>query len=119
MNRDVFPWYRGGDLFLGLEVETGALDGSETIRAVGKPIRFAGDVAPGDAIPIAFEFSASFVPPAGDVLAVWALTVAAEIGNGLPLGFYLVDANLVVGGVPIQTRPIVVEILETVTDPAP
>ena len=112
--RHVYKWHRGGSLSLALKVKSGNVTGSETVSANGKAISHPNDAPPGDGAPVAFVCDVTFVAAVDDKPAYWHFTCADVV----PKGFYLLDAHIPLAGpIPVQVRPIAIEVDERVTVP--
>lgn len=110
----MFQWRRGSTFTLGLRIKSGSVTGSETVTCWLK--RAANGKSPGDAAPTAAVLATAFVPASGDVAAHWLFTGTPEQSLALTTGSYIADARIGIAGSIIQTEPVLIEVVERVTE---
>lgn len=109
----MFIWRRGSTFQIALTVTGGTVTGSEPIRAQMKPA-LPDNSPPPDDTPASVTFSSTW--DAGG--SRWVFTGAADDSLPLPIGNYVSDVRLVLNGLVVQSAPVVIQLVDRVTEPA-
>ena len=98
---------------MALTVTGGTVTGSEPIRAQMKPA-LPDNSPPPDSTPASVTFTSAWDADG----AQWVFTGAPDDSLPLPIGNYVSDVRLVLSGLVVQTDPVVIQLVDRVTEPA-
>jgi hypothetical protein len=110
----MFQWRRGSTFTLGLRVKTGAVSGNEVVSCWLK--KAINGKSPGDDVDPAAVLTTTFVAASGELAAHWLFVGTPEQSIDLAPGQYVADARIGIAGSIIQTDPVLIEVVERVTE---